>query len=81
MTPSHLNPRFILGSSNDARGEVAQIYAVQIATAILKRNPQETRILLVGVGLKGKLAGDYESEEARKLIHEVLKMVQECQVW
>jgi hypothetical protein len=81
MTPSHLNPRFLLGSSNDPRGEIAQLYAVQIATEIVKQSPQETRTLLVGVGLTGKIAGDYESEEARKLINDVLEMVRECKVW
>lgn len=47
----------------------------------MKQSPQESRTLLVGVGLKGKQASDYESEEARELIHEVLDMVGECKIW
>jgi len=81
MTPSHLNPRFLLGSANDPRGEVAQLYAVQIASLVVKQNPQEHRTLLVGIGIKGKIASDYESDDARKLIKEVLEMVQECRIW
>jgi hypothetical protein len=80
-TPSHLNPRFLLGSTSDPRGEIAQLYAVQMATAITKQSPGETRTLLVGLGLKGKIAGDHESEAARQLILEVLEMVAECRVW
>jgi hypothetical protein len=80
-TPSHLNPRFLLGSANDPRGEIAQLYAVQIASLVVKQSPQEGRTLLIGVGLKGKLASDYESGEARKLIYEVLDMVGECRIW
>jgi hypothetical protein len=47
----------------------------------VRQSPQESRTLLVGVGLKGKIASDYESEEARKLIHEVLDMIGECRIW
>ena len=81
MTPSHLNARFLLGSANDARGEIAQLYAIQIASLLVKQSPQERRTLIVGVGLNGKLAQDYESDEARALIHEVLDMVASCQIW
>lgn len=80
-TPSHLNPRFLLGSANDARGEIAQLYAVQIASFIVKQNPEERRTLIVSVGLKGRLASDYDSEEARTLIREVLEMVDTCRIW
>lgn len=57
------------------------MYAVQIASLVVKQSPQERRTLLIGVGLKGKLALDYESNEARKLITEVLDMVAECRIW
>ena len=80
-TPSHLNPRFLLGSANDPRGEIAQLYAVQIASLVVKQSPQEGRTLIIGVGLKGKLASDYESSQARKLIYEVLDMVGDCRIW
>jgi proteasome assembly chaperone 3 len=77
----HLNPRFLLGSANDSRGEIAQLYSVQIASLVVRQSPQERRTLLVGIGLKGKLASDYESDEARKLIYEILEMVVECRIW
>jgi hypothetical protein len=37
--------------------------------------------LLVGMGLKGKLASDYETDDARTLIHAVLEMIGESRVW
>lgn len=80
-TPAHLNPRFLLGSANDARGEIGQLYAVQIASLVVRQNAEERRTLLVGVGLMGKLASDYDSEEARTLIREVLGMVDTCRIW
>ena len=80
-TPAHLNPRFLLGSTSDIRGEIGQLYAVQIASLVVKQNPHEGSTLLVGVGLKGKQASDYESDDARKLIREVLDMVSECRIW
>jgi proteasome assembly chaperone 3 len=81
LSPPHLNPRFLLGVANDLRGEIAQLYAVQIASLVVRQSPDERRTLLVGVGLQGKLAADGESEEARRMIYAVLDMVGECRIW
>ena|ERR1700738_3661 len=78
---SHLNPRFLLGSANDARGEIAQLYAMQIASTVVKQSPHERRTLIVGVGLQGKISKDYESDEARALILQVMEMVGSCRIW
>ncbi|KAL9130107.1 MAG: hypothetical protein Q9217_001623 [Psora testacea] len=48
---AHLTPKTLLGGSNTDRATVGQLYATQIATAILTRNPDEKRALLVGIGL------------------------------
>jgi hypothetical protein len=81
LSPSHLNPRFLLGTVNDMRGEIAQLYAMQIANLIVRQNPDESRTLLVGVGLQGSLAADSESDDARRMIYAVLEMVAECRIW
>jgi hypothetical protein len=47
----------------------------------MKQSSVETRKLLIGMGLKGKMASDYESEAARELLQTVLSMVEECRVW
>ena len=57
------------------------MYALQIATLVVRQSPHERRTLIVGMGLIGKIASDYESEEARKLIYEVLEMVGETKLW
>lgn len=79
--PTHLDPKFLLGSANDPRGEIAQLYALQIASQIARQNPRENRTLLVGMGLTGRLASDYTSEEARSLLLNVIEIVNECRVW
>lgn len=80
-TLSYLDPKFLLGSANNARGEIAQLYAVQIASLIVRQSPRENRTLLVAIGLTGKLASDYESNEARVLVKEVLEMFESCRIW
>ena len=76
-----MNTKFLLGSANDARGEIAQLYAVQIASLIVRQSPREDKTLIVGVGLTGKFASDYESDEARVMVKEVLEMVENCRIW
>ena len=48
---AHLTPKTLLGSSNTERETVGQLYASQIASAILMRNPEEKRTVLIGLGL------------------------------
>ncbi|KAF4635573.1 hypothetical protein G7Y89_g2520 [Cudoniella acicularis] len=49
---SHLTPKTLLGAGGDERETIGHLYASQIATAIAKRNPEETRAVLVGLGLE-----------------------------
>jgi len=82
MASSNLDPRFLLGSSNDAKGELGQLYAYSIGSLVEKQcSEEESRNLLIGVGLTGKYAYDRESDEARDLLLQVLDMVTECRVW
>ena len=48
---THLTPKTLLGGSNTDRETVGQLYAAQIASAILTRNPEEKRTVLIGLGL------------------------------
>ena len=54
---SHLSPKTLLGASNSERETTGQLYAVQIASAILTRNPDERRQVLVGLGLRDVQGG------------------------
>lgn len=53
----HLTPRSLLGATDPERDSYGQLLAVQIASIISNRNPEESRILLLGLGLD-KLALD-----------------------
>ena len=57
---SHLTPRTLLGGSTSEREIVGQLYATKIASAIITRNPEETRTILLGLGLS-KLEANRES--------------------
>ncbi|KAI0834566.1 hypothetical protein F5Y06DRAFT_300418 [Hypoxylon sp. FL0890] len=49
---SHLTPKTLLGGGGEERESLAQLYAVQIASHIARRNSDEQRTLVVGLGLK-----------------------------
>ncbi|OBT55474.1 hypothetical protein VE04_04776 [Pseudogymnoascus sp. 24MN13] len=47
----HINPKILLGAGGEARETFGHLVASQIASLILKREPEEARTILVGVGL------------------------------
>ncbi|KAI9786904.1 MAG: hypothetical protein M1839_005135 [Geoglossum umbratile] len=50
---THLTPTTVLGGTGSSEREtLAQLYATQIASAIAARNPEETRMLVLGLGLQ-----------------------------
>lgn len=49
---SHLTPKTLLGGGGEERESLAQLYAVQIASHIARKKPDERRTLVVGLGLK-----------------------------
>ncbi|KAI1096997.1 hypothetical protein F5B19DRAFT_15695 [Rostrohypoxylon terebratum] len=49
---SHLTPKTLLGGGGEERESLAQLYAVQIASHIARRDSGERRTLVVGLGLK-----------------------------
>ncbi|KAI1458420.1 hypothetical protein F4805DRAFT_456760 [Annulohypoxylon moriforme] len=49
---SHLTPKTLLGGGGEERESLAQLYAVQIASHIARRDSEERRTLVVGLGLK-----------------------------
>ncbi|KAI2633871.1 hypothetical protein GGS21DRAFT_518996 [Xylaria nigripes] len=66
---SHLTARTLLGGGGEQRESLAQLYAVQIASYIARRDPEERRTLVVGLGLQ-KLRSD------REAFFDVLELVQ-----
>ncbi|KAI0884417.1 uncharacterized protein GGS22DRAFT_189546 [Annulohypoxylon maeteangense] len=49
---SHLTPKTLLGGGGEERESLAQLYAVQIASHIARRDSDDRRTLVVGLGLK-----------------------------
>ena len=56
----HLTASSILGGSAPGRDTLGHLYATQIASALALRNPQEKRLLVVGMGLS-KVDADREA--------------------
>ncbi|KAL7625138.1 hypothetical protein AAE478_004352 [Parahypoxylon ruwenzoriense] len=66
---SHLTPKTLLGGGGEERESLAQLYAVQIASYIARRDSDEHRTLVVGLGLKN-LKPD------REAFFDVLELIQ-----
>ncbi|KAG9231883.1 hypothetical protein BJ875DRAFT_103021 [Amylocarpus encephaloides] len=49
---AHLTPKTLLGAGGDQRETMGHLYASQIASFILKRDPEEKRTILVGFGFE-----------------------------
>lgn len=52
LPSTHLTPKTILGGGGDDRETLGQLYAAQIASQMELRNPDDKRILVVGLGLE-----------------------------
>lgn len=49
----HLTPRTLLGAGGEARERIGHLFASQIGSMILGRDPEERRTVLVGLGIEG----------------------------
>ncbi|CAG8971344.1 hypothetical protein HYALB_00005963 [Hymenoscyphus albidus] len=72
LSLNHLTPKTLLGAGGDQRETMGHLYASQIVTAIAKRDPEERRTVLVGLGLEKV---DMEREAFFDLIELVQKVV------
>ena len=68
---THLTPKTLLGGSNMERETIGQLYATQIAGAIISKNPDENRTILVGLGLS-------KVEAARENFFDLLDLIVHC---
>lgn len=64
----HLTAKTLFGAANEERETTGQLYATQIASSILNKQPDETRILLVGLGLK-------DAQPSREQFFDLLELV------
>jgi proteasome assembly chaperone 3 len=49
---THLSPKTLMGGGGEQRETLGHLYAVQVASIIAMRNPEETRTVVVGLGLQ-----------------------------
>ena len=64
-------PHTLLGGSTSERETLGQLYATQIASSILTRNPDERRTFLLGLGLR-------KMEPSREIFFDIIDLVQQC---
>ncbi|KAI4091381.1 MAG: hypothetical protein LQ339_008133 [Xanthoria mediterranea] len=68
---THLTPRTLLGGATEERETLGQLYAVQIASLIASKNPQEKRTVMVGLGLS-------KVEASREDFYNTIDLVRKC---
>ncbi|KAI1168972.1 hypothetical protein F5B18DRAFT_3921 [Nemania serpens] len=66
---AHLTPKTLLGGGGEERESLAQLYAAQIASHIARRDADERRTLVVGLGIQ-RLRRD------REAFFDVLELIQ-----
>lgn len=70
MLPNaHLTPKTLLGAGGEQRETIGHLYASQVASAIKTRNPDESRTVLVGLGL-------HKVDMDREAFFDLLELVQ-----
>ncbi|KAI0470898.1 hypothetical protein GGR56DRAFT_678187 [Xylariaceae sp. FL0804] len=67
---THLTPKTLLGGGGEEREALAQLYAVQVASHVARRDPAEGRTLVLGLGLPTGL------RPGREAWFDVLELVQ-----
>lgn len=68
---AHLTPTTILGGATSERETMGQLYATQIASTIITKNPDEKRLLVLGLGFA-------KVEMGREAYFDVVELVLKC---
>ena len=69
---AHLDPRTLLGAGDGDREAVGHLYATQMASYITMKNPDDRRILVVGLGLEKPDPGQEAFFDVLDLVRQVL---------
>lgn len=69
---SHLTATTVLGGTIPERDTIGQLYATQIASVISTKNPDDKRLVVVGMGLE---KADAQRETFVGMIELVLKVI------
>jgi proteasome assembly chaperone 3 len=68
---SHLTPKTLLGAGNSGRETMGQLLATQIASKIATRSLEETRTIMVGLGLE-------DISDSREAFFDLIDLVSKC---
>lgn len=77
----HLTPQALLGAGNsdDIQG---QLYSTQIASIVSRQSPDENRTVVVGLASDiGPKENSQITQDHKKELLTIIKLVQECRVW
>lgn len=69
---SNLTATTLLGLSGSERDTLGQLFATQLASALVAQKPEENRLLVLGLGLK---SAHLESEDFLAVLELALKCV------
>ena len=71
LPSSYLTANTLLGGATPERETVGQLYATHIASAIATKNPDESRTILVGLGLT-------KAQASREQFFDLMQLVTQC---
>ncbi|KAI6251269.1 hypothetical protein HI914_00461 [Erysiphe necator] len=72
LPESHLTPKTLLGSGGEQRENIAHLFAMNIASSIVKKNPEECRTILVGLGLEKVVLQREDFFDMMELLHVII---------
>lgn len=68
---SYLTPKTLLGGADPDREMIGHLYATQIASAIANKNLEDTRVVVVGLGLN-------KTQADRETFFDIMELVLSC---
>ncbi len=72
LPASHLTPTTLLGGASEERATLGRLFAAQVASSLARRDPEDRRTLVVGMGLRGSDAGRETFFDFMELVEKVL---------
>ncbi len=72
LPATHLTPRMLLGGASEERATLGQLFAAQVASLLARRDPEERRTLMLGLGLRSSSAERNMYFDFLELVEKVL---------
>ncbi|RKF64917.1 hypothetical protein OnM2_015058 [Erysiphe neolycopersici] len=72
LPANHLTPKTLLGGGGEQRENLGHLLASHVATSITTRNPDESRTVLIGLGLEKVLLQREDFFDMMELLHTII---------